>query len=86
MGVCVMSDWRDRASCRDYDPELWFPASTGDSARHYPIAAAICRDCPVRIPCLEHALAIPEHYGMFGGLTETQRDSLRRREQRQARR
>lgn len=33
--------------------------------------------CPVRIKCLEHALENRE-FGVWGGMTETERDQLRR--------
>ena len=42
----------------------------------------ICRECPVRKQCLEHALTYevrsprPPQYGIFGGLTPTERREL----------
>ena len=39
-------------------------------------AKAVCRTCPVRTECLEHALKIPEPYGIWGGLSEDERAQL----------
>ena len=36
-------------------------------------AKKVCTACPVKTECLEHALAVPEYYGVWGGLTEHER-------------
>ena len=36
-------------------------------------AKKICTACPVKTECLEHALAVPENYGVWGGLTQDER-------------
>jgi len=36
-------------------------------------ARALCRSCPVRVACLEHALAVQEPHGIWGGLNELER-------------
>jgi WhiB family redox-sensing transcriptional regulator len=36
-------------------------------------AKKICTACPVKTQCLEHALAVPEYYGVWGGLTQEER-------------
>ena len=36
-------------------------------------AKKICTACPVKTECLEHALAVPEDYGVWGGLTQDER-------------
>lgn len=69
--------WVSEASCRGGDPAvvaLFFPAK-GNQLRK---AQAICSGCPVRTPCLEHALDRPELTGIWGGTTDTDRDRLRR--------
>jgi WhiB family redox-sensing transcriptional regulator len=38
-------------------------------------AKSICRVCPVNAECLDYALTIREPYGIWGGLTETERRS-----------
>ncbi|TDX84957.1 WhiB family transcriptional regulator [Amycolatopsis arida] len=69
--------WRDKAACRDTDPELFFAfADTADERT----AKAICwGHCPVRESCLEEALAAGIDAGIWGGLTEDERRGLRRR-------
>lgn len=71
----IRYDWQERGACRDADPDLFFPerGSPGDSAKR------VCVTCPVRIECLEYALANSERYGVWGGLTERERTRLRRR-------
>jgi len=72
-------DWRQRAACRDEDPELFFPVSdTGPGARQAEQAKAICARCPVRELCLDYALDSGLDHGIFGGTTETERRELRR--------
>jgi WhiB family redox-sensing transcriptional regulator len=41
-------------------------------------AKAYCRRCPIRERCLEHALTAPERHGIWGGLTEHERDLMRK--------
>jgi WhiB family redox-sensing transcriptional regulator len=47
-------------------------------------AEAVCASCPVRDACLEHALTVPERYGVWGGMSEEQRAAYRRRRRRAA--
>lgn len=42
-------------------------------------AKAICRTCPVRDDCLEHALDHHENDGVWGGLTDYERRQVRRK-------
>ena len=74
-------DWRADAACRDADVAIFFPATDEEAAP----ARAICATCPVRVDCLEFALATREDDGVWGGLTETERRRLRRRRQATAR-
>lgn len=75
--------WDDEASCRAIDPDVFFPERPSDPSLE---AKAICRGCPVRTQCLEFALATRLDHGVWGGLTEVERRSLRRSRQRRARR
>lgn len=74
--------WADRALCRHFDPETWFPtgahlyAETDDGHR-VSEAKAVCSRCPVRAECLEHALEHHEH-GTWGGTTYEERKAIRR--------
>jgi WhiB family redox-sensing transcriptional regulator len=41
-------------------------------------AKAICHTCPVIAACREHALKVAEPYGIWGGLSESERLSVLR--------
>lgn len=43
-------------------------------------AKALCEVCPVRQECLDYSIKNNELYGIWGGKTLSERDSLRRRE------
>lgn len=80
-------DWRHRAVCRDYDPELWFPIGEG-AAYHRQIdeAKAVCRRCPVASWCLAEAMLKPSvTEGVWGGTTQGERQQMARRSRRGAR-
>lgn len=75
-----MSDWRDRALCRDGDPELFFPTGTaGPALVQIEQARAVCRHCPVIDECLHWALSTGQDAGIWGGLTVEERRALRGR-------
>jgi WhiB family redox-sensing transcriptional regulator len=80
--------WHDDAAClTSRDPEIFFPTgSTGDAVPMIRAAKAVCATCPVRARCLEFALTSRQDFGVWGGLTEEERRSLRRARQRAARR
>jgi WhiB family redox-sensing transcriptional regulator len=61
--------------------ELFFPAGErGEEAvAQIRQAKAICARCPVRLHCLVFALSTNQEDGTWGGLTPTERRSLRRR-------
>lgn len=64
--------WMEDASCRQTDPELWFP-DLGSNAND---AKAICRQCPVLAECLAYALEHQEE-GIWGATSKKQRQRLR---------
>ena len=41
-------------------------------------AARLCAACPVRQRCEDYAMALPERYGVWGGLGEEMRADIRR--------
>jgi WhiB family redox-sensing transcriptional regulator len=43
-------------------------------------AKEMCRQCPVMAQCRTHALEVAEPYGIWGGLSETERELLLKRE------
>lgn len=69
--------WRADAACRDEDTNIFFPINEDGAGP----AKAICATCPVRMECLEWALATRQHDGVWGGLTDVERRRLRRRRQ-----
>lgn len=74
-----LEGWRSAAACRDVDTNLFFPAGDkGPAARQIEAAKAVCRACPVREECLAFAMAFYQEFGIWGGLTEDERRSLRR--------
>lgn len=70
--------WAGNAACRGLDPAVFYPV-TEDEAE---IAKAICADCPVVEPCLEHAITNREKNGVWGGATERERLRIIRRRRR----
>lgn len=73
-------DWRHSALCRDEDPELFFPVgNSGPALLQIEEAKAVCMRCPVREQCLEFALSSGQDAGVWGGLSEDERRSLKRR-------
>jgi WhiB family redox-sensing transcriptional regulator len=71
--------WQMKGLCSsgDYDPELWAAQVEGErvTAKHqrHKQAQQICTECPVRRTCAEWALQSGEQYGVWGGLTESDR-------------
>jgi WhiB family redox-sensing transcriptional regulator len=63
--------WRTSAACLGADPDLFF-ANKGENWKSW-TAKAICRSCPVKAECLSYACELRLMYGIFGGLTYTQR-------------
>lgn len=72
--------WRSKAACRGLDPAVFYPPSDEEADE----AKAICGVCPVREPCLEHALANREREGIWGGATERERRRLIRQRRKTA--
>ncbi|MFI6843115.1 WhiB family transcriptional regulator [Kitasatospora sp. NBC_00085] len=74
-------NWQARAACRGGDTALFFhPAGERGQAHdeREQEAKRVCARCPVRRACLEHALRVHETYGVWGGLTESERAVLLR--------
>ncbi|HEU5331804.1 MAG TPA: WhiB family transcriptional regulator [Actinocrinis sp.] len=81
-------DWQLRGLCRGKDSSLFFhPEGERGAARSSREAAAkeICLNCPVQIPCAEHALKVREPYGVWGGMTEEEREEHHARQKALAR-
>lgn len=69
--------WQPTALCSGNHSHLFFPPSTqerkDERERREIRAKAVCQVCPVQGPCRDYALSIKEPYGIWGGLTETER-------------
>jgi WhiB family redox-sensing transcriptional regulator len=72
-------EWQLQGACRSSDPSLFFhpegergPRRAGREAA----AKAVCATCPVLAACRAHALAVREPYGVWGGLSEHDREEL----------
>ena len=76
-----MTSWLNQAACLNRDADQFFPVGTAPPALHQVAAAKkVCSTCPVRQPCLAWALETGADYGVWGGLTEGERRSLKRRD------
>ena len=72
-------DWQIEGACRTVSPETFFhpEGERGPRRRAREAAAkAICGSCPVVTQCLQHALSVREPYGIWGGLSELERELL----------
>jgi len=72
--------WQRHGACRGANPELFFHPDGKRGPEHRrreQAAAAICRGCPVVADCRAHALAAPEPHGVWGGLSESEREAIR---------
>jgi len=73
--------WRKFAACLGADGSIFFPTQRKFSARTWRPARAICETCTVREECLAMAITLPEtedRWGMFGGMTPSERRLHRR--------
>ncbi len=72
-------DWQLQAACRRLDSTRFFhPDNERGSARAGRIAAAqaVCARCPVIAACADHALTVREPYGVWGGMSEEDREEI----------
>jgi WhiB family redox-sensing transcriptional regulator len=69
--------WQERAACQGSDAKLFFgPEKERIRDREVREGAAkrVCASCPVLRECRNHALQTPELFGIWGGLSETDRE------------
>lgn len=70
-------------TCQAKDPELFFPVGTGRPALlKLGETKRVCAGCPVQSLCLEWAMLGRIDYGVWGGLSECERRTLKRRNSR----
>jgi hypothetical protein len=67
-------------NCEGKDTSWWYPgfAAKKQEKLNNQQALKLCRTCPVRLECLKYALEW-EAFGIWGGFTERQRDTIRKR-------
>ncbi|WP_016907679.1 WhiB family transcriptional regulator [Streptomyces xiaopingdaonensis] len=68
--------WHSEAVCRRDEAGLFFAPSKEPTAARLSreqAAKRVCAGCPVLAECREHALLLPEPYGVWGGLTAAER-------------
>jgi WhiB family redox-sensing transcriptional regulator len=77
--VTEVWDWQMHGACRGMDSAFFFhpegergPARANREAR----AKEVCGSCPVMELCRRHALEVHEPYGVWGGLSEHERDDI----------
>lgn len=74
--------WQLRGACRNVNHDLFYsddderPIERRLREQH---AREVCRSCPVTTLCLEYALEIEEPHGMWGGMSEAERQRIRLR-------
>jgi len=69
-----MPRWQDEAACKGADVNIFFPSNRHESA----LACQYCKKCPVKQECLDFAVTEHLEGGVYGGLSEAERDRLRR--------
>jgi len=72
--------WQERAACRGPQSAVFYPPPQferkDDKRERERRAKAICSKCSVASSCLEYAVQIREHHGIWGGLNESERKAM----------
>jgi WhiB family transcriptional regulator, redox-sensing transcriptional regulator len=73
--------WQQSGACRDGAARDFYPPMQSER-KHERLARerrakSVCASCPVRVECLEYAIAVDERYGIWGGLNQEERRLLR---------
>lgn len=71
--------WRSEAACSSMGTDLFFPTGERlqEAIAQIRQTKAVCGHCPVRLHCLAYAIATNQEDGIWGGLTPSERRSLR---------
>lgn len=91
MTIAEDHDWRTRGACDSSDADLHYVDAdelvedqgfTATEAKEFvaeaeDLAKAICRGCPIRLACLDAAMANKEEHGIWGGRTVAEREMYR---------
>ncbi len=79
MPIMESYDWQYEGACRQVDPDAFFSPEAERGMRRLrreEAAKALCARCPVIEQCRAHALTVQEPYGVWGGLSESERHLL----------
>jgi WhiB family transcriptional regulator, redox-sensing transcriptional regulator len=70
--------WQLGGQCRQYPAEVFFPDDEGRVRlrEREESAKRICRACPVLAACRDHALRVPEVFGVWGAMTARERANM----------
>lgn len=74
--------WQENGACRSVDPTWFFHPQNErglSRLRRDRQAKAVCASCQVRLECADYAIRAREPYGVWGGLTEEDREHIYRR-------
>ncbi|MGH9876943.1 MAG: WhiB family transcriptional regulator [Nitrososphaerales archaeon] len=68
-------NWQEQARCAvpNVDPEIFYPEKGANANQ----AKKICRECPVMVQCLNHAILRDERHGVWGGMSERERRRMK---------
>ncbi len=69
--------WQLQAACRGTDGSLFFPPDREQEkarSRRIAKAKAVCVRCPVMAQCRSYAMTVGEPFGVWGGLSEDERN------------
>lgn len=72
-------NWQEEAACQGMDSSIFFhPQNERGSARSKRdrMAKVVCAQCTVRLECADYAIRAREPYGVWGGLTEEERERI----------
>ncbi|TAK68996.1 MAG: WhiB family transcriptional regulator [Actinomycetota bacterium] len=72
-------DWQEQGACREADATLFFHPQNERGltrVRRDRAAKAVCARCSVRLECADYAIRAREPYGVWGGLTEEDRERI----------
>lgn len=74
-----VSEWQQNGACLGRGTALFFHPEGERGPRRddrEAAAKALCARCPVRLSCRAHALSVREPYGVWGGLSVSDRAEL----------
>jgi WhiB family redox-sensing transcriptional regulator len=72
-------EWQQHSACAGLGTDRFFhPEGERGQRRTRRVtqAKAVCEACPVKPACAAHALRVKEPYGVWGGLSESDREEI----------